>query len=277
MAKFAANLSMMFNDVPFTERFARAAKAGFKGVEYLFPYEVAAEELAALLKQHQLTQVLFNMPAGNWAAGERGIASIPGREKEFAEGVQTALKYALALNCKQVHAMAGKLDTQFTPEQQFTPIQQLTPIQQVTSIQQCECYISNIQHAADVMAEHNINVLIEPINTRDMPDYFLTTQHQAETLLKAIDRQNVFIQLDLYHCQIMEGDLLRTIERLWGKFSHIQIASVPERHEPDSGEVNYPWLFNKLDKMGYQGWFGCEYHPAGRTEDGLDWLTKAQK
>ncbi|RAX04362.1 MULTISPECIES: 2-oxo-tetronate isomerase [unclassified Photorhabdus] len=259
MAKFAANLSMMFNDVPFTERFARAAKAGFKGIEYLFPYEVAAEELAALLKQHQLTQALFNMPAGNWAAGERGIASMPGREKEFVEGTQIALKYALALNCKQVHAMAGKLHEQFTPEQQR------------------ECYIKNIRYAADVMAEHNINVLIEPINTRDMPGYFLTTQHQAETLLKEIDRQNVFIQLDLYHCQIMEGDLLRTIERLWGKFSHIQIASVPERHEPDSGEVNYPWLFNKLDEMGYQGWLGCEYHPAGYTEDGLDWLTKAQK
>ncbi|MCA6221781.1 2-oxo-tetronate isomerase [Photorhabdus antumapuensis] len=259
MAKFAANLSMMFNDVPFTERFARAAKAGFKGVEYLFPYEIAAEALAALLKQHQLTQVLFNMPAGNWAAGERGIASLPGREKEFAENVQTALKYALALNCKQVHAMAGKLDLQFMPTLQR------------------ECYIRNIQHAADAMAEHNINVLIEPINTRDMPNYFLTTQYQAETLLQAIDRQNVFIQLDLYHCQIMEGDLLRTIERLWGKFSHIQIASVPERHEPDSGEVNYPWLFNKLDEMGYQGWLGCEYHPAGYTEDGLDWLTKARK
>ncbi|EQB99289.1 hydroxypyruvate isomerase family protein [Photorhabdus temperata] len=259
MAKFAANLSMMFNDVPFTERFARAAKAGFKGVEYLFPYEAAAEDLAALLKQHQLTQVLFNMPAGNWAAGERGTASIPGREKEFAEGVQTALKYALTLNCKQIHAMAGKLNKQFTPEQQR------------------ECYIRNIQHSADVMAERNINILIEPINNRDMPGYFLATQRQAEVLLKEIDRPNVFIQLDLYHCQIMEGDLLHTIKRLWGKFQHIQIASVPERHEPDSGEVNYPWLFNQLDDMGYQGWLGCEYHPAGHTEDGLDWLLKAQK
>ncbi|WP_445497761.1 2-oxo-tetronate isomerase [Photorhabdus sp. SF281] len=259
MVKFAANLSMMFKDVPFTERFARAAKAGFKGVEYLFPYEATTEDLAALLKQHQLTQVLFNMPAGNWAAGERGTASIPGREKEFAEDVQTALKYALALDCKQIHAMAGKLNKQFTSEQQH------------------ECYIRNIQHSADVIAEHNINVLIEPINIRDMPGYFLTTQHQAEMLLKEIDRQNVFIQLDLYHCQIMEGDLLRTIERLWGKFSHIQIASVPERHEPDSGEINYPWLFNKLDEMGYQGWLGCEYHPAGHTEDGLGWLIKAQK
>ncbi|MBD2784421.1 hydroxypyruvate isomerase family protein [Xenorhabdus sp. DI] len=255
-AKFSANLSMMFNEVPFTERFERAAKAGFKGVEYLFPYEKPVEKLAALLKKHQLTQVLFNMPVENWNSGGRGIACLPGHEKIFAEGVHKALEYALALDCKQVHAMAGKLDRQFTQEQQR------------------ECYITNIQYAADVMAEHDINVLIEPINIRDMPDYFLTTQNQAELLLKDIDRKNVFIQLDLYHCQIMEGDLLRTIERLWGKFSHIQIASVPERHEPDSGEVNYFWLFKKLDEMGYQGWLGCEYYPASQTEEGLGWLAR---
>nr|WP_314264898.1 2-oxo-tetronate isomerase [uncultured Moellerella sp.] len=258
MAKFAANLSMMFTEVPFVARFERAAQAGFKGVEYLFPYEEEAEVLAEQLKKQGLTQVLFNMPAGNWAAGERGMASIPGRETEFAEGVQKALKYALALDCKQVHAMAGKLDPAFTAEQQS------------------ESFIKNIQYAADIMAEHGIRVLIEPINTRDMPGYFLTTQKQAEALLPKINRPNVFIQLDLYHCQIMEGDLLRTIERLSGKFSHIQIASVPERHEPDSGEVNYPWIFEQLDKLGYEGWLGCEYHPAGRTEEGLDWFKKAQ-
>ncbi|MBD2811502.1 hydroxypyruvate isomerase family protein [Xenorhabdus sp. Vera] len=258
MAKFAANLSMMFNEVPFTERFARAENAGFKGVEYLFPYEESAEDLAALLKKHQLTQVLFNMPIGDWDSGGRGMACLPGSEKVFAEGVYKALEYALILGCKQIHAMAGKLDGQFTQEQQH------------------ECYITNIRYAADVMAEHGINVLIEPINIRDIPGYFLTTQNQAESLLKAIDRENVFIQLDIYHCQIMEGDLLRTIERLWGKFSHIQIASVPERHEPDSGEINYFWLFRKLDEMGYQGWLGCEYHPAGHTEEGLEWLIKAQ-
>ncbi|HGF6562307.1 hydroxypyruvate isomerase family protein [Providencia sp. PROV188] len=257
MAKFAANLSMMFNEVPFIQRFERAAQAGFKGVEYLFPYEEDADVIAGELKKHQLTQALFNMPAGNWGAGERGMASIPGREAEFAQGVQTALKYALALGCKQVHAMAGKVDEKFTPEEQKA------------------CFIKNIQHAADVMAEHGIRVLIEPINTRDMPGYFLTTQKQAEALLPEINRENVFIQLDLYHCQIMEGDLLKTIERLWGKFSHIQIASVPFRHEPDSGEVNYPWIFNQLDEMGYEGWLGCEYHPAGRTEDGLGWLKQA--
>ncbi|REF27080.1 hydroxypyruvate isomerase [Xenorhabdus cabanillasii] len=258
MAKFAANLSMMFNEVPFMERFAKASDAGFKGVEYLFPYHESTEELSALLKRYQLTQVLFNMPAGVWEAGDRGVACLPGREKEFADGVHEALKYALALDCKQVHAMAGKLDGQFKLEQQY------------------ECYITNIQYAADVMYEYGVNVLIEPINTRDMPGYFLTTQRQAETLLKAIGRKNVFIQLDLYHCQIMEGDLLRTIERLWGKFRHIQIASVPGRHEPDIGEINYFWLFKRLDEMGYQGWFGCEYYPAGYTDEGLGWLVKAQ-
>lgn len=254
MAKFAANLSMMFNEVPFIQRFERAAEAGFTGVEYLFPYEESTEAITAELQKYHLTQALFNMPAGDWATGERGMASIPGREREFAEGVKTALKYAKALGCKQVHAMAGKLDSNFSPEQQKA------------------CFIKNIQHAADVMAEQGIRVLIEPINTRDMPGYFLTTQKQAEALLPEINRDNVFIQLDLYHCQIMEGDLLKTIERLWDKFSHIQIASVPFRHEPDRGEVNYPWIFEQLDKMGYQGWLGCEYHPVGRTEDGLGWL-----
>ncbi|PHM46940.1 2-oxo-tetronate isomerase [Xenorhabdus miraniensis] len=258
MARFAANLSMMFNDVPFIERFSRAADAGFSGVEYLFPYEESVEKLEALLTKHQLTQVLFNMPAGNWSIGDRGMACLPGREKEFVAGVHKAMEYALPLGCKQIHVMAGKWDGQFTQERQN------------------ECYIANIQYAADVMAEHDINVLIEPINIRDMPGYFLTTSKQAEELLKAIDRKNVFIQLDLYHCQIMEGDLLRTIERLWKKFTHVQIASVPGRHEPDDGEINYFWLFKKLDEMGYQGWIGCEYHPAGYTEEGLGWLVKAQ-
>lgn len=258
MAKFAANLSMMFNEVPFIQRFERAADAGFHGVEYLFPYEESPQAIVEQLKKHDLTQVLFNMPAGHWAAGERGMASIPGREQEFQQGVHKALEYALALNCKQVHAMAGKMDSKFIPAQQQA------------------CFIQNIQYAADVMAEHGIKVLIEPINTRDMPGYFLTTQKQAEALLPEINRNNVFIQLDLYHCQIMEGDLLKTIERLWRKFSHIQIASVPFRHEPDTGEVNYSWIFAKLDEMGYPGWLGCEYIPAGKTEDGLGWFKKLQ-
>lgn len=258
MAKFAANLSTMFNEVPFIERFLLAANAGFKGIEYLFPYEESATELAILLKKYQLTQVLFNMPAGDWNSGDRGIACLPDYEKAFAEGVDKALEYALALGCKQVHAMAGKWDEKFTQDQQRV------------------CYITNIQYAADVMAEYGINILIEPINTRDMSGYFLTTQNQAEALLKVIDRKNVFIQLDLYHCQIMEGNLLRTIERLWGKFGHVQIASVPERHEPDRGEVNYFWLLRQLDEMGYQGWIGCEYYPIGHTEEGLGWLKKAK-
>ncbi|HEJ9437009.1 TPA: hydroxypyruvate isomerase family protein [Proteus mirabilis] len=258
MARFAANLSMMFNEVPFIQRFERAAKAGFKGVEYLFPYEENAQTIAQELAKHHLTQVLFNLPAGNWQAGDRGMASLPDRQEEFIQSVDIALEYAKALGCQQLHVMAGKFDDRFTPQQQQS------------------CFINNIQYVADVMIKHDIRVLIEPINTRDMPNYFLTTQKQAEALLPLIARDNVFIQLDLYHCQIMEGDLVKTIERLWNKFSHIQIASVPYRHEPDSGEVNYPWIFSLLDEMGYQGWLGCEYHPAGQTEAGLQWLKQAQ-
>ncbi|PHM36787.1 2-oxo-tetronate isomerase [Xenorhabdus innexi] len=258
MCKFSANLSTMFNEVPFIERFARASGAGFKGVEYLFPYSESVERLTELLQEYQLSQVLFNMPAGNWADGNRGFACLPGREKEFADGVYKALEYALPLKCKQIHAMAGKLDERFSLEQQK------------------ECFIANIQYAADIMVKFDINILIEPINIYDMPGYFLTRQEQAESLLKDINRKNVLIQLDLYHCQIMEGNLLQTIERMWGKFSHIQIASVPGRNEPDIGEINYFWLFNKLDEMGYQGWIGCEYYPTHCTETGLGWLVKAQ-
>nr|WP_255712005.1 2-oxo-tetronate isomerase [Xenorhabdus sp. PB30.3] len=248
----------MFNEVPFIERFARASGTGFKGVEYLFPYSESVERLTALLQEYQLTQVLFNMPAGNWDSGERGIACLPGRETEFADGVHKALEYALSLECKQLHVMSGKLDERFTLEQQK------------------ECFIANIQYAADIIAKFDIKILIEPINIFDIPDYFLTGQRQAESLLKDINRKNVFIQLDLYHCQIMEGNLLQTIERMWGKFNHIQIASVPGRNEPDIGEINYFWLFKKLDEMGYQGWVGCEYYPASSTEAGLGWLAKAQ-
>lgn len=254
MARFAANLSMMFTEVPFMARFQAARAAGFTAVEYLFPYAEDKDAVAAELKAQGLTQALFNMPPGDWDAGERGLASLPGREAEFRAGVATALAYAEALGCTQLHAMAGLGQPGLSREQQ-----------QAT-------YVANIQYAADQAAAKGILVLIEPINSRDMPGYFLSTQVQAEALLEAIDRPNVKIQLDLYHCQIMEGDLTRTIDRLWGKFSHIQIASVPERHEPDQGEVNYPWLFDYLDAKGYDGFLGCEYRPRGNTEAGLGWF-----
>ncbi|PSJ44354.1 hydroxypyruvate isomerase [Zobellella endophytica] len=254
MARFAANLSMMFTEVPFMARFKAARAAGFRAVEYLFPYAEDKDAIAAELKARGLTQALFNMPPGDWEAGERGLASLPGRETEFHAGVATALAYAEALGCTQLHAMAGLCQPGVSRERQ-----------QAT-------YVANIQYAADQAAQKGILVLIEPINSRDMPGYFLSTQVQAEALLEVIDRPNVKIQLDLYHCQIMEGDLTRTIDRLWGKFSHIQVASVPERHEPDQGEVNYPWLFDYLDAKGYNGFLGCEYRPRGNTEAGLGWF-----
>jgi hydroxypyruvate isomerase len=254
MARFAANLSMMFTEVPFMARFQAARAAGFRAVEYLFPYAEDKDAIAAELKAQGLTQALFNMPPGDWEAGERGLASLPGREAEFRAGVATALAYAEALGCTQLHAMAGLCQPGLSREQQ-----------QAT-------YVDNIRYAADQAAQKGVLVLLEPINSRDMPGYFLSTQVQAEALLAEIDRPNVKIQLDLYHCQIMEGDLTRTIDRLWGKFSHIQIASVPDRHEPDQGEVNYPWLFDYLDAKGYDGFLGCEYRPRGNTEAGLGWF-----
>lgn len=254
MPKFAANLSMMFTEVPFLARFKAARAAGFAAVEYLFPYAEDKAAIAAELKAQGLTQALFNMPPGDWEAGERGLASLPGRESEFRAGVATALAYAEALGCRQLHAMAGLRQAGVSAEQHEAT------------------YVANIQYAADQAAKQDVLVLLEPINSRDMPGYFLSTQVQAEALLEKIDRPNVRIQLDFYHCQIMEGDLTRTIDRLWGKFSHIQIASVPERHEPDQGEINYPWLFDYLDAKGYDGYLGCEYRPRGNTEAGLGWF-----
>lgn len=255
MLKFAANLTMMFNEVPFLERFEAAAKAGFKGVEYLFPYDFEPAVLKAALDKNQLTQVLFNMPPGDWAQGDRGLACLPDRVTAFQEGVHEAIRYANVLQCHQIHAMAG-----------------LVPAD-ANVLEYEQTYIKNIQYAADHCAAHDLRVLIEPINLRDMPRYFLTTQKQAEALLVKINRPNVFIQLDLYHCQIMEGDLMKTIERLGDKFCHIQIASVPERHEPDQGEVNYAWIFKKLAECRYPGWIGCEYRPEGNTQAGLTWFT----
>lgn len=254
MLKFAANLSMMFNEVAFSERFQRAAAAGFGGVEYLFPYEMPADDIAALLERHDLTQVLFNLPAGDWQAGERGLASVPGREAEFERSVATAIEYAGRLNCHRLHAMAGLLQSDASREEQH------------------RTYIRNLRYAAGQCESRGIRLLIEPINDRDMPGYFLTTARQAEAVLAEVAHPNLYIQLDLYHCQIMAGDLLKTIERLWDRLGHIQVASVPARREPDGGEVNYPWLFEQLERLGYEGWIGCEYRPAGRTEDGLGWL-----
>jgi hydroxypyruvate isomerase len=254
MPRFAANLSMMFQEAPFLERFGAAALEGFRGVEYLFPYEFPVEAIAEQLERHGLENVLFNMPAGNWTAEERGITCLPGREAEFAEGVARAMAYAVRLKTTRVHAMAG-----------IAPAGEEPAAVRAT-------YIANLRYAAAELARHGIALLIEPINTRDMPGFFLNTQAQAYAVLDEIGAPNLKMQMDLYHMQIMEGDLETKLRRYSAQCGHVQVAGVPQRHEPDTGEVRYEHLFRVLDEIGYTGWVGCEYRPAGRTADGLGWL-----
>jgi hydroxypyruvate isomerase len=245
---------MMFNEVPFPGRFAAAAKAGFHGVEFLFPYELPAQEVGSLLKHHALQNVLFNLPPGNWGAGERGIASLPGREGDFRESVAVAIEYAVALGTPCLHAMAGLLPTGADRQRH------------------CSVYIENLRYAAQELAKFGRSLLIEPINTRDMPGYFLNSQAEAHAICEAVGEPNIKVQMDLYHAQIVEGDLAVKLRQYIHGIGHIQIASVPERHEPDEGEVNYRYLFRLLDELKYDGWIGCEYRPRGRTEDGLGWF-----
>jgi len=256
--KFAANLSMMFNEHDFPNRFAAAAKAGFDAVEFLFPYDYSPAEVAQWHKENNLKNVLFNLPPGDWAAGERGIAALPGREAEFRAGVAKAIEYALALGTPQLHMMAG-----------------LVPAGSDMAIHR-KTYFENMKFAAQALAKHNLNLLLEPINTRDMPGYFLNTQVQAHELRVESGEPNVKVQMDFYHAQIMEGDLAETFKKYFKDIGHTQIASVPKRNEPDDGEVNYPYLYQLLDEMGYEGYVGCEYRPKGKTEDGLAWF-KATK
>jgi hydroxypyruvate isomerase len=257
MPKFAANLSLMFTEVPFIERFEAAAKAGFGAVEFLFPYEHAAGRIAAQLHVHRLANVLFNLPPGDWAAGERGTASIPGREAEFRRGVDDALAYADTLRTPRVHVMAGLL-----PAGADRAAHRAT-------------YVANLRHAAREAARAGIEVLIEPINTRDMPGYFLNTQADAHAIREEVGAANLKVQMDLYHAQIVEGDIATKLRRYLPHVGHIQIAGVPDRHEPDTGELNYPYLFRLLDELGYAGWVGCEYRPAAGTVAGLGWLRDA--
>lgn len=254
MPNFAANLTMMFAEVPFPERFAAAASAGFKAVEFLFPYDYAVADVTRWLKENQLHSALFNMPPGDWAAGERGIASLPGREAEFAAGVERAIEYALAMGTPTIHAMAGLLPAGADREWHRA------------------VFVDNIGLAARKLAAHGLTLVIEPINTRDMPGYFLSTQAEGHAIRQQIGAANLKVQMDFYHAQIMEGDLSVTLRDNFAGIGHIQIASVPDRHEPDEGEVNYPHLFRLLDELGYSGWVGCEYRPRGKTEDGLGWL-----
>lgn len=256
MIRLAANLSMLFNEHAFMDRFAAAAKASFKGVEFLFPYAYGANELSDALKKNQLEQVLFNLPPGDWDAGERGLASLPGREGEFRDSVVEALRYAEALNCSRVHAMAGLL-----PE----------GADDATQADHHATYIRNLRFAAGEAAKVGREVLIEPINTRDMPGFFLSRQAQAMKVLEEVGAENLKLQFDLYHCQIMDGDLIRHLERQFSVIGHIQVAGVPERHEPNVGEVHYPAIFERLSALGYTGWIGCEYRPKADTRAGLGW------
>ncbi|WKS98818.1 hydroxypyruvate isomerase family protein [Gallibacterium salpingitidis] len=256
MPKFAANLSMMFTEVPFLDRFEAAAKAGFKYVEYLFPYEYPAAELKAKLDQYGLKQVLFNTAPGNVAAGEWGGSAIPGRESESHRDIDRALEYAIALECPSVLVMAGVVPD----PKEYAKYKQT--------------FIDNVRYAADKFKPHGINVMLEALSAAVKPNYLYASQYQTLELIDLIDRDNVFVQLDYFHAQIVEGNLTRITDDVKAKLGHIQIASVPDRHEPDEGEINYTHIFNKLDEIGYDGWVGCEYNPRGKTEDGLVWFEK---
>ena len=257
MPKFAANLSFLFAEQAFPQRFQRAAGAGFGGVEYLFPYDWPAHQVAEWLKAAAVEQVLFNLPAGEWAAGERGLACLPHRQGEFAESVALAVDYAVQLDCRRVHCMAG-----------------IRP----AGIAEAELeatYVANLRFAADRLARVGVTVMIEPINSRiDMPGYWLDDVAKGFRLLEAVDRSNVKLQYDIYHAQIIAGDLARTLEANIQRIGHIQIADNPGRHEPGTGEINYPFLFGLLDRLGYDGWVGCEYKPLTTTEAGLGWLPR---
>jgi 2-dehydrotetronate isomerase len=254
--KFAANLSFIFQEVGFLDRFGAAAACGFKAVEYLTPYEHPPEAITERLKRYGLEQALFNLPPGDWAAGERGIAALPGREQEFRDGVETALVYAKATRCGILHAMAGMLPEDHDPAEAE------------------RTYLANLRHAADRLAAQGLTLVIEPINTRDIPGYFLNTTTQAMSVIERMGRANLKLQLDLYHVQIMEGDLAHRVRALSGHYPHVQIAGNPGRHEPDIGEINYPYLFDLLDELGYSGWIGCEYRPKGETRGGLGWARR---
>lgn len=256
MTKLAANLSMMFNEVDFLDRFEAAAKAGFKGVEYLFPYDFPADQIKEKLDAHGLTQVLFDFPAGDFAGGERGIAALPGREGEFQDGVGTALEYAKTLGCERLTVLAGKADSS------------------VTGAQIQETLVNNLKFAADAAKGTNITVLLEAINTIDIPGYCVFRTSQSRSLVEAAGSDQVKVQYDIYHMQIMEGDVLRTIDANMDAIGHFQLADNPGRHEPGTGELNYDVILPHIDSTGYDGWVGCEYAPAGDTNAGLGWAAK---
>ncbi|OOF82022.1 2-oxo-tetronate isomerase [Rodentibacter caecimuris] len=256
MPKFAANLTMMFNEVPFMERFAAAAKAGFKYVEFLWPYDYEIKIIKQELDKHGLQVVLFNTPAGEVSKGEWGVSAIPGREAESHAHIDMALDYALGLGCPNVHIMAAVV-----PEGADKAEYQQT-------------FINNLRYASEKFKPHGVNILLEALSPAVKPNYLLKSQYDTLAIVERVERDNVFVQLDYYHAQNVDGNLSRLTDKLNGKFAHVQMASVPDRHEPDEGEINYDYIFNKLDEIGYQGFIGCEYKPRGETSSGLAWFEK---
>lgn len=254
MPKFSANLSMLFQEHDFLDRFDAAARAGFRGIEYVGPYDHTPDTVAARLKKNGLSQVLFNLPAGDWAGGERGIAVLPDRTEEFRKSVDTAITYAHALACPRVNCLAG-----------------IAPAGAAHG-QLEDVFVENLKFAADRLERAGVKLLIEAINTRDIPGFFLNTSAQALAIMNRVGSDNLYFQYDIYHMQIMEGDLACTIEENLGRIAHIQLADNPGRHEPGTGEINYPFLYDHLDRIGYAGWIGAEYKPKAGTEAGLGWF-----
>jgi hydroxypyruvate isomerase len=253
MPQLAANLTLMFGEVPFLERFDAASTAGFEAVEYLFPYDYDAQILKQKLRDHRLVQVLHNLPAGKWAAGERGIACFPDRVDEFKAGVDNAIAYATVLGCDRVNCLAGILPASVDP------------------LAARETLTRNLQYAAPRLKAAGIKLLIEPINTRDIPGFFLSGTRQAVEIIEAVGSDNLFLQYDIYHMQIMEGNLAPTIEAHLPLIAHLQLADVPGRHEPGTGAIDFGSLLPFIDRVGYAGWIGCEYIPQAKTADGLGW------
>ena len=256
MPKFSVNLSMLYQEHAFLDRFAAAAADGFTGVEYLGPYQEAPEAVASALSDAGLTQALFNLPSGNWAGGERGIGGLPGREAEFAEGVEMAIRYAKALDCAQVNCLAG-----IAPEGREAAHEAVL--------------VENLKMAADRLGAEGIRLLLEPINTRDIPGFLVTGTDQFLAIAERVGSKNLWLQYDFYHMQIMQGDLIATFETLQDRIAHVQIADTPGRHEPGTGEINHPFIFESLDRLGYAGWVGAEYKPAAGTSEGLGWMKGA--
>ena len=252
MPRFAANLTMMFNEVPFLDRFEAAAKAGFTAVEFLFPYAFPAEEIGKRLRANGLTQALFNLPPGNWDAGEKGFAALPERFADLKQSLHTALPYAEATSVKRVHLMAG--------------------IANRTDAKAVEAFCKSVAWSCEFFAPHGLDVVIEPINPRNVPGYFLNDFVFAHDLINELKIANLKLQFDIYHCQIIHGDVTMRLREMMPTIGHIQIASIPSRHEPDGEELNYPFIFAELDRLGYRGFVGCEYNPRGKTTDGLGWF-----